>query len=137
MIPVSIAILDDFQNVTRELADWGRLPPHVSVTIFNEHFEGEELIRRISPFDVLVITRERTLFPRSVVAQLPNLKLLVTAGAGNLGIDFAACRDHAVLVCGTEAGRRAAAGVSSGALPFSAGPPRGERKKHAFWQMAN
>src|SRR6266481_2160051 len=63
MTPVSVAILDDFQNVTRGLADWGRLPPHVSVTIFNEHFEGEELIRRISPFDVLVITREPDAIP--------------------------------------------------------------------------
>src|SRR5258708_8598694 len=95
MIPVSIAILDDFQNVTRELADWGRLPPHVSVTIFNEHFEGEELIRRISPFDVLVITRERTLFPRSVVAQLPKLTLLVTAGSRNPRIRFVAGRGTA------------------------------------------
>ena len=61
MTPVSVAILDDFQDVTRAMADWDRLPPHVSVTIFNEHFEGEELIRRISRFDILVITRERIL----------------------------------------------------------------------------
>src|SRR5258706_5630319 len=104
MTPISVAILDDFQNVTPELADWKRMPAHVNVTIFNQHFDGEELIRRISPFDVLVITRERTPFPRSVVERLPNLKLLVTAGSRNLGIDLAACRDHSVLVCGTEAG---------------------------------
>jgi len=116
MTPVSVAILDDFQNVTRELADWGRLPPHVRVTIFNEHFDGEELIERISPFDVLVITRERTPFPRSVVAQLPNLKLLVTAGSRNLGIDFAACRDHGVLVCGTEAGSSPTAELAWGLI---------------------
>jgi hypothetical protein len=30
-----------------------------------------------------------TPFPRSVVEQLPKLKLLVTAGSRNLGIDFA------------------------------------------------
>ena len=39
MKPVSIAILDDFQNVTRTLADWGRLPPHVSVTVFKHQVE--------------------------------------------------------------------------------------------------
>src|SRR5260370_34100464 len=93
MIPVSIAILDDFQNVTRGLADWGRLPPQVGVTIFNEHFEGDELIRRISPFDVLVITRERTPFPRGVVERLPKLTLLVTAGAGEVGSDLPPCPD--------------------------------------------
>jgi phosphoglycerate dehydrogenase-like enzyme len=116
MTPVSIAILDDFQNVTRELADWGRLPPYVSVTIFNEHFEGEELIGCISPFDVLVITRERTPFPRSVIERLPRLKLLVTAGSRNLGIDIAACRDHGVLICGTEAGSSPTAELAWGLI---------------------
>jgi len=116
MTRLSVAILDDFQNVTRELADWGRLPPHVGVTIFNEHFEGEELIERISPFDVLVITRERTPFPRSVVERLPKLKLLVTAGSRNLGIDMAACRDHGVLVCGTEAGSSPTAELAWGLI---------------------
>ena len=44
MTTISVAILDDFQNVTRTLADWGRLPPHVSVTVFNDHVEGETLV---------------------------------------------------------------------------------------------
>src|SRR5258706_9818601 len=116
MTPISVAILDDFQNVTRELADWKRLPAHVNVAIFNQHFDGEELIRRISPFDVLVITRERTPFPRGVVERLPNLKLLVTAGSRNLGIDIVACRDHGLLVCGTEAGSSPTAELAWGLI---------------------
>src|SRR5258707_8059521 len=122
MTPLSVAILDDFQNVTREFADWGRLPPHVGVTIFNEHFEGEELIRRISPFDVLVITRERTPFPRGVVERLPKLKLLVTAGSRQLRIHFPACPGPGVLVCGTGAGRPPAAGVARGRVFFVGRP---------------
>ncbi len=116
MNPVKVGILDDFQNVTRDIADWSRLPPHVSVTVFNEHFEGEELIARIAPFDVLVITRERTPFPRALVERLPHLKLLVTAGWRNLGIDMAACRDHGILVCGTEAGSSPTAELAWGLI---------------------
>ena len=116
MIPVKVGILDDFQNVTSGIADWGRLPPHVSVTFFNEHFEGEELIRRIAPFDVLVITRERTPFPQDVIERLPNLKLLVTAGWRNLGIDMAACRERGILVCGTEAGSSPTAELAWGLI---------------------
>ena len=116
MTPVKIGILDDFQNVTRKIADWDRLPAHASVTVFNEHFEGDDLIRRILPFDVLVITRERTLFPQSVIERLPNLKLLVTAGWRNLGIDMAACRDRGILVCGTEAGSSPAAELAWGLI---------------------
>ena len=43
---------------------------------------------RLTPFDVLVITRERTPFPRALVERLPNLKLLVTTGMRNLGHRF-------------------------------------------------
>ena len=104
MTPVFVAILDDFQDVTRTLADWGRLPSHVSVSIFNDHVEEDTLLRRLEPFDVLVLTRERTPLPRSLVERLPNLKLVVTAGMRNLGIDLAACRERGVLVCGTGSG---------------------------------
>jgi phosphoglycerate dehydrogenase-like enzyme len=116
MTEIRIGILDDFQNVTRSIADWDRLPPHVSVTVFNAHFAGQELIARLAPFDVLVITRERTPFTRDVVERLPNLKLLVTAGWRNLGIDIAACRERAILVCGTEAGSSPTAELAWGLI---------------------
>jgi phosphoglycerate dehydrogenase-like enzyme len=116
MTPVRIGILDDFQNVTLKIADWTRLPPHVSITAFDRHFEGDELIRHIAPFDVLVITRERTPFSRAVIERLPNLKLLVTAGWRNLGIDMAGCRERGILVCGTEAGSSPTAELAWGLI---------------------
>jgi len=116
MTPISVAILDDFQDVTRTLADWERLPSHVSVSIFNDHVEGETLLRRIEPFDVLVLTRERTKLPRSLVERLPKLKLVVTAGMRNLGIDLAACREHGVLVCGTGSGSSPTAELAWGLI---------------------
>src|SRR5262245_27786664 len=116
MTPIAVTILDDFQNVTRSLADWGRLPPHVAVTVFNDHVEGETLVRRLKPFDVLVVTRERTPLPRSLVEQLPNLKLVVTAGMRNLGIDLAACRERGGLVCGTGSGSSPTAELAWGLI---------------------
>ncbi len=116
MTPISVAILDDFQNVTRSFADWGRLPPHVAVTMFNDHVEDETLERRLKPFDVLVVTRERTKLPRTLVEKLPNLKLVVTAGMRNLGIDLAACREHNVLVCGTGSGSSPTAELAWGLI---------------------
>ena len=116
MIPVAVAILDDFQNVTRTLANWERLPRHVAVSVFNDHVEGEALVRRLQPFDVLVLTRERTPLPRRLVEQLPKLKLVVTAGMRNLGIDFAACRERAILVCGTGSGSSPTAELAWGLI---------------------
>lgn len=97
----SIAILDDYQNVALGLADWDRLG--VPVTVFRDHlFESDELVARLEPFDAIAMMRERTPFTRSLVERLPNLKLLLTSGMVNRGIDLAACAERGVVVCGTQ-----------------------------------
>lgn len=116
MNDIKIAVLDDFQNLVRGLADWDRLPAHVSLAIFNDHVEGEALIDRVAGFNVLVLTRERTKLPREVLARLPNLKFVVTTGMRNLGIDLAACRERGIPVCGTEAGSSPTAELAWGLI---------------------
>ena len=46
--------------------------------------------------------RERTPFPRALIEQLPNLKLLITTGGRNRGIDLEACAERGITVCGTS-----------------------------------
>jgi phosphoglycerate dehydrogenase-like enzyme len=50
---------------------------------------------------VLVLMRERTAFPRSVLEALPNLRLLVTTGMRNASVDVGYLRERGVTVCGT------------------------------------
>jgi lactate dehydrogenase-like 2-hydroxyacid dehydrogenase len=45
--------------------------------------------------------RERTRFPAEVLNRLDRLKLLVTTGYGNVGIDFDAAHANGVTICGT------------------------------------
>lgn len=95
-----IAILDDYQNVALELADWDSL--NAEVRVFTEHIaDPDELVRRLAGFDVVVAMRERTPFPESVLSRLPDLRLLVTTGQRNASIDVEAARRHGILVCGT------------------------------------
>jgi lactate dehydrogenase-like 2-hydroxyacid dehydrogenase len=97
-----IAILDDYQDVALGYADWKGLPGSPEVTVFNEHISRHELLAAtLRPFDVIVAMRERTAFPASLLALLPDLGLLVTTGMGNAAIDLAAARDRGVTVCGT------------------------------------
>jgi phosphoglycerate dehydrogenase-like enzyme len=58
--------------------------------------------------------RERTPFPRSVLAQAPNLKLLVTTGMANASIDLDACRDLGIEVRGTTGLRSSTAELTWG-----------------------
>ncbi len=98
-----LAILDDFQNVVRSVSDWSAIEDRVEITVFNDHLEEvTDVARRLEPFEIVVVIRERTKFPRALLEKLPNLKLLVTGGMRNRGIDLAADGEFRVTVCGTE-----------------------------------
>lgn len=101
--PLQVAVLDDYQGIAAELADWSALPPGSTLRSFRDHLSDEAaLALRLAPFDVIVAMRERTPFPRSLLAQLPRLRLLVTTGLRNAAIDLRAAADHGITVCGTE-----------------------------------
>jgi len=107
---MQLAILDDFENVALELAPWDNLGPNIKIDVFNDNLVGEDaLVDRLLPYDILIIMRERTPFPKSLVERLANLKLLVTSGRVNRAIDLAACRQKGVVVCGTESSKNAPA----------------------------
>ena len=60
-----VAILDDFQNVALRLGEWQRLEPGVTTTVFTDNVTGEALVERLQPFDIVMVIRERTKFPRA------------------------------------------------------------------------
>ena len=102
MMVTRVAILDDYQNVALDVADWDTLPSDVELTVFNEQIKGEKAVAdALAGFDIIVAMRERTPFPASLIEHLPNLKLLVTTGMRNLAIDIDAARARAIPVCGT------------------------------------
>ena len=45
--------------------------------------------------------RERTPLPRSIIEQLPNLKLIASNAPRNASIDLAAAKEYGITVCGT------------------------------------
>lgn len=97
-----IALLDDYQDIAMGLADWASLPAGTEVVPFHDHlFDETAIAARLRGFDAVIALRERTPFPRSLLARLPDLKLLITAAMRNAVIDVPAARDHGILVCGT------------------------------------
>jgi phosphoglycerate dehydrogenase-like enzyme len=100
-----VAILDDYQCVALEMADWSVLPPDCRVQVFRDHLgDHEALVERLKDFEVITCMRERTPFRRDLLERLPNLRLLVTTGMRNAAIDLQAATDLGVLVCGTAGG---------------------------------
>ena len=100
-----VAVLDDYQGVALEMADWSVLPSACQVQVFRDHLTDlDALAQRLRDFEVVTCMRERTPFRRDLLARLPNLRLLVTTGMRNAAIDLAAATDLGVLVCGTASG---------------------------------
>lgn len=99
---VRIAILDDTQDVALRSADWGMLAGRAEIAVFREPFLDEDATAAaLEPFAVLVPMRERTPFPASLIARLPNLRLIAMTGARAPTLDVAACTRRGVLVCNT------------------------------------
>lgn len=102
-----IAILDDYQRVALTSADWSSISSRADVTVFNDTIltdsdNGDALVARLAPFEVICSMRERTKFPKDILARLPNLKLLTTTAMRNMGIDVEAAQEEGILVAGTR-----------------------------------
>lgn len=134
---VRVALLDDYQGVALECADWGSLPEGSAVEAFRDHLSDEAaLVARLQPFEVVMALRERTPFPRTLLERLPNLKLICTAGMRNASIDIAAATELGILVCGTSGSSRATMELTWGLiLALLRSIPREDRATRAGrWQ---
>jgi phosphoglycerate dehydrogenase-like enzyme len=99
-----ICILDDLERVALGSVDWSSLGADDVVALDRHVDDHDELVTLLEPFDVLVVMRERTPFPRALLERLPNLRLLVTTGFRNASLDLIACADLGVTVCNTGGG---------------------------------
>jgi phosphoglycerate dehydrogenase-like enzyme len=97
-----IAVLDDYQGVALECADWSVLRDRADIAVFQDHLaDPEAVIERLRPFDVVCVMRERTPLPRNVIDRLPNLKLIASTGSMNASIDVASAGDRGIAVVHT------------------------------------
>jgi D-3-phosphoglycerate dehydrogenase len=106
------AILDDYQNVALQIADWSQVAKDVSITVFSEPL-GDRVVETLKDYSNVCLMRERTLFNRPVIEALPNLRLIVTSGMRNAAIDLQAAGENNIAVCGTES-----AGTPTAELTF-------------------
>ena len=136
---MKLAILDDYQGVALNSVDWSEVSKRVDITVFKDHLHDEDLIaERLENFEIICAMWERTPFPRSLFLKLPNLRLLVSSGMRNLGIDVDSAKERGIIVCGTKSVGRPTAELAWG---FILGLARNiskedENVKHGRWQSS-
>ncbi len=99
---LKIAILDDYQGVALSMADWSDVSRRASIKVFNDHITAvDDVVRRLEPFDIVCVMRERTPLTREIIERLPNLKLIASTGRRNASIDAAAAQERGVEIVHT------------------------------------
>lgn len=97
-----VAVLDDWQGVARASADWSRLEAKAELTILSAPFRDEDdAAAQLANYEVLILMRERTPFPASLIARLPKLKMIALTGNRSPSLDLVACTQHGVVVSNT------------------------------------
>lgn len=106
---VRIAVIDDWQDVARDVVDWSVLEGIGEVSFLHDYpADTATLIERLAPFEVICVMRERTRFDDALLAGLPRLRLLVTGAMRNAAIDLASATRRGIQVCGTDSYKQAA-----------------------------
>jgi len=131
---MKVAVLDDYQRLALEYADWKSLPG-AEVRVFHEPLRStEEAAKALQPFEIVCLMRERTPFGRALIDKLPNLRFVSLTGARSPSLDSAALKARGIPVSNT---RSAGGGGSTVELTWgliiaaARGLAKGERNMRA------
>ena len=83
----TVVVLDDFERVARDYADWSAVDAKANVRVYRESLRGQALIDALTPANAVVLMRDRTPFLGELIDQLPNLKLVHFTGTRNGALD--------------------------------------------------
>ena len=135
---MNIVILDDYQDAVRKLQCASKLDAYQAKVYTNTVKGIGQLSVRLKDADVVVLIRERTHMPRTLIEKLPKLKLIVQTGKVGDHIDVAACTERGIVVA-EGAGSPIAPAEMTWALIMTATrrlPQYIAHLKHGAWQQA-
>ena len=101
---MKIAVIDDYQDAFRRGAAFSRLKEHAVVAFNDTEKDPAKLAARLADADVVVLTQQRSPFPRAVIDNLPKLKLIVQTGRNTNHVDVAACTERGIVIAAAGGG---------------------------------
>jgi D-3-phosphoglycerate dehydrogenase len=95
---MKIAVIDDYQDAFRKVKGYSRLSGHDVQVYTDTEKDPEKLAARLQDAEAVVLTQQRSPFPRAVIERLPRLKLISQTGRNAGHIDLAACAERGIVV---------------------------------------
>ncbi|MDP2602750.1 MAG: D-2-hydroxyacid dehydrogenase family protein [Deltaproteobacteria bacterium] len=134
---MKIAVIDDYQNAFKTLKCYSKLSGH-DVTVYTDtEKDPARLVERLKDADVVLLTQQRSAFPRAVIERLPKLKLIGQTGRAATHVDLAACTEKGIVVSAGGSGNPTATAELTWGLILSALrnlPFEVRRLKEGHWQ---
>jgi len=101
---MKIAVIDDYQDSFRKLDCYAKLKGHEVMVFHDTEKDPAKLAERIKDAEALILTQQRTPFPRALAERLPNLELISHTGRNSRHIDGAACTEKGIAVAAAGVG---------------------------------
>lgn len=134
---MKVAVIDDYQDAFRKLDCYAKLGNHEVAVYHDTEKDPARLAQLLKDAEAVILTQQRSPFPRAVIERLPNLKLISQTGRNANHIDVAACTEKGIVVSAGGAGNPNPAAELTWALILAALrriPQEVRRMKEGQWQ---
>lgn len=134
---MKIVVIDDYQDAFKTLKCFSKLSGHEVVVYTDPETNIDRIAERLKGADVVVLTQQRTFFPRALIEKLTTVKLIGQTGRAATHIDLKACTEKGIVVSAGGAGNPSATAELTWGLILSAFrhlPYEVNRLKQGYWQ---
>ena len=134
---MKIVVIDDYQNAFKTLKCFPKLSGHEVVVYTDAETDSAKIAERLKDADAIVLTQQRTSFPRPLIEKLPKLKLIGQTGRAATHVDLDACTEKGIVVSAGGSGNPNATAELTWGLILSALrhlPFEVKRLKEGQWQ---
>lgn len=102
---MKIAVIDDYQNAFRTLKCFTKLRDHEVIVYNDTEKDAASLAERLKEAEAVILTQQRSRFPRTVIERLSQLKFISQTGRNIGHVDLAACTEWGIVVSAGGSGR--------------------------------
>jgi D-3-phosphoglycerate dehydrogenase len=134
---VKIAVIEDYGDIFKRCQAFASLQGH-DVTIHTEpETDLERLAQKLGSVEIVVLTQQRTHFPRALIEKLPKLRFISQTGRNTGHLDVQACAERGIVVSAIGGGQPHATAELTWGLAIAALrhiPYEAQRLRDGFWQ---
>src|SRR5262245_39233754 len=102
---MKIVVIDDYENAIRTRKCYPRLKD-LDVVVFKDTDQGPTRVAEgLKDAEVVLLTRQRSRFPRQVIDRLSKLRFMSQTGGNTSHFDVAACTGQGIIISARGGGR--------------------------------